>query len=83
MTTRTTLTYQVLPCLSASFRYSGIGGLAADPGRPTFSTFYDRSFDLKYRLVNEGRYIPAIAIGLQDFIGTGVYGGKYLVATKS
>jgi len=83
MTTRTTLTFQVLPRLSASFRYSGIGGLAADPGRPTFSTLYDRSFDLRFRLLNEGKYIPAVAIGLQDFIGTGVYGGEYLVATKS
>ncbi len=82
-TTRTTLTFQVLPRLSASFRYSGIGGIMPDPGRPTFNTLYDRSFDLRYRLVNEGRYIPAIAIGLQDFIGTGIYGGEYLVATKT
>lgn len=82
-TTRTTLTFQVLPRLSASFRYSGIGGIMPDLGRPTFNTLYDRSFDLRYRLVNEGRYIPAIAIGLQDFIGTGIYGGEYLVATKT
>ncbi len=82
-TTRTTLSFQVLPRLSASFRYSGIGGIMPDPGRPTFNTLYDRSFDLRYRLVNEGRYIPAIAIGLQDFIGTGIYGGEYLVATKT
>ena len=83
LTTRTTLTFQVLPRLSASFRYSGIGGLAADPRRPTFSTLYDRSFDIRFRLLNEGQYLPAIAIGFQDFIGTGVYGGEYLVATKS
>ncbi|MCQ0091848.1 YjbH domain-containing protein [Roseovarius sp. M141] len=82
-TTRTTLTFQVLPRLSASFRYSGIGGIMPDRGRPTFNTLYDRSFDLRYRLVNEGRYVPAIAIGLQDFIGTGLYGGEYLVATKT
>ncbi|MCZ4352918.1 YjbH domain-containing protein [Roseovarius aestuarii] len=82
-TTRTTLSFQVLPRVSASFRYSGIGGLVPDPGRPTFSTLYDRSFDLRFRLVNEGRYMPAIALGLQDFIGTGIYGGEYLVATKS
>ncbi len=82
-TTRTTLTFQVLPRLTASFRYSGIGGIMPDAGRPTFNTLYDRSFDLRYRLVNEGRYIPAIAIGLQDFIGTGIYGGEYLVATKT
>lgn len=83
MTTRTTLSFQVLPRLSASFRYSGIAGLMPDPGRPTFSTLYDRSFDIKFRLVNEAQYMPAIAIGLQDFIGTGVYGGEYLVATRS
>lgn len=82
-TTRTTLTFQVLPRLSASFRYSGIGGIMPDAGRPDFNTLYDRSFDLRFRLVNEGRYIPAIAIGLQDFIGTGIYGGEYLVATKT
>lgn len=82
-TTRTTLTFQVLPRVSASFRYSGIGGLAPDPGRPTFSTLYDRSFDLSFRLINEGTYLPAVTLGLQDMIGTGIYGGEYLVATKS
>ncbi|MEB8387644.1 YjbH domain-containing protein [Rhodobacteraceae bacterium KMM 6894] len=82
-TTRTTLTFQVLPRVSASFRYSGIGGLVPDPGGPTFSTLHDRSFDIRIRLMDEGRYMPAVALGLQDFIGTGIYGGEYLVATKS
>lgn len=82
-TTRTTLSFQILPRVSASFRYSGIGGLVPTPGRPTFSTLYDRSFDVRFRLLNEGRYTPAVALGLQDFIGTGIYSGEYLVATKS
>ncbi|PVA09931.1 hypothetical protein DC366_11295 [Pelagivirga sediminicola] len=30
-TTRTTLTFQLLPRLTASFRYSGIGGIMPDP----------------------------------------------------
>jgi hypothetical protein len=82
-TTRTTLSFQLLPAVSASFRYSSIGGLFPDPGGPTFSTLYDRSFDIRFRLLKESRYLPAVALGFQDFIGTGVYGGEYLVATKS
>ena len=27
--------------------------------------------------------MPAFAIGLQDFLGTGAYGAEYLVATKT
>lgn len=83
LTTRTTLSFQVLPRLSASFRYSGIDGLAAIPGRPSFGTLYDRSFDLRFRFVDESRWRPAVAVGLRDFIGTGIYSGEYLVATKS
>ncbi|QIE47925.1 YjbH domain-containing protein (plasmid) [Pseudohalocynthiibacter aestuariivivens] len=83
LTTRTTLSFQILPRLSASFRYSGVGGLLPEPGRPTFDTLYDRSFDLSYRLINEGRVRPALTIGLRDLAGTGVYSGEYLVATKS
>ncbi|SEK69931.1 Exopolysaccharide biosynthesis protein YbjH [Roseovarius nanhaiticus] len=83
LSTRTTLTFQVLPKLSASFRYSAIGGLVPIPGRPAFDTLYDRSFDIKYRLFNETRYRPAVSIGLRDFIGTGIYSGEYIVATKS
>lgn len=76
--TRTTLTFQVTPRLSGSFRYSGIQNWLIPTGDGT----YDRSFDLRYMLVKEGRYRPAIAIGLQDFIGTGIYTGEYVVATK-
>jgi hypothetical protein len=42
----------------------------------------DRAFDVKIRLVQESDWWPAIAIGLQDFIGTGIYSGEYLVASK-
>lgn len=79
--TRTTLTFQILPRLSGSFRYVGIKGLIV-PGY-TLPTYYDRSFDLRYQLIKEGTYRPAVAVGLRDFIGTGLYGSEYIVATKS
>ena len=78
-TLRTTITAQILPRLSASFRYAGHGknGSAA----LDYSN-WDRSFDLRFRLRDEGKYLPALAVGLNDFIGTGKYSGEYLVATK-
>ncbi len=77
--TRYTLTFQALPWASASFRYNKIknwnmGG---------FSTYYDRGFDMRFRLHKETRYWPEITLGLQDFVGTGIYSAEYLVATKT
>ena len=75
-TTRSTLTFQVTPWLSGSFRYSSIDGLAGG------GTLYDRSFDIQLRLMKETDSQPAVAVGLRDFIGTGIYAGEYFVATK-
>ena len=75
---RTTLTSQFLPGLEAAFRYSVLNELSAPPG----TTLFDRSFDLKLRLLEEQTNLPSVAIGLQDFLGTGVYSGEYIVATK-
>jgi hypothetical protein len=47
----------------------------------TYSTF-DRSFNIRYQLAFEGKYRPALAIGLRDFVGNSLYAGEYLVATK-
>ncbi|MFT5616189.1 MAG: hypothetical protein ACI8Q6_003486 [Granulosicoccus sp.] len=76
---RYTLTFQAMPWMSASFRYSKIenwnmGG---------FSTYYDRGFDMRFRLHKETRSWPEITLGLQDFIGTGIYAAEYIVATKT
>lgn len=77
-TTRSTLSFQITPRLSGSFRYSKIEDFSSGGG-----ALFDRSFDLRYRFVDETDSRPAIAVGLQDFIGTGVYSGEYIVATKS
>ncbi|MEP5155238.1 YjbH domain-containing protein [Planktotalea sp.] len=73
---RTTLSFQITPRLSGSFRYATIERVFN--GAP----LYDRSFDLRYRILDEGRYLPAVAVGFQDIIGTGIYAGEYVVATK-
>ena len=77
---RTSLTAQILPRISASFRYSAHGRNGHEAGG-----YYnhDRSFDIRFRAVDEGQYMPAFAIGLNDFIGTGWYTGEYVVGTKN
>ncbi|NVK20292.1 MAG: YjbH domain-containing protein, partial [Methylocystaceae bacterium] len=77
-TRRGTMHFQIAPRLSGVFRYSRVESFDVSG-----SDFYDRSFDIRYLLAEEGRYTPAVSVGLQDFGGTGVYAAEYLVATKT
>lgn len=70
--------FQLLPRLSGTFRYAGIG----ERGGPGTEGTFDRSFDLRYRILDEGDYTPALAIGVQDFLGTGLLSSEYIVASK-
>ena len=72
---RNTITFQISPRLSGSFRYASHQSVGVSN--------FDRSFDIRYQLMFEGRYRPAVAIGLQDFIGTGWYAAEYVAATKT
>lgn len=76
-TQRNTFHFQITPRLSGAFRYSYINDFVG------MGRFYDRSFDLRYLLAEETARRPALTVGLQDFGGTGVYGGEYIVATKT
>jgi hypothetical protein len=79
VTLRSTLTFQITPRLSGSFRYGKLPKYTIATGKDSF----DRSFDIRYRLLDEGRYRPAVAIGMRDFVGTGHYSSEYIVATKN
>jgi len=71
------LEFQALPWLDTTLRYSGLQHF-----NPQYPVYYDRAFGFKARLWQEGDIIPAVAIGIDDIIGTGVYSGEYLVASK-
>src|SRR5690348_8617061 len=71
------LGFQALPWLEASFRYSGLQHFNAD-----YPVYYDRAFGVKARLWNESSLLPALAVGVDDIVGTGIYGGEYVVASK-
>lgn len=72
--------FQALPGLTTVLRYGRVDGID-DFRQEGFIS--DRSLDLRYQIVDEDGWRPAVAIGLQDFLGTGVYSGEYIVATRN
>jgi hypothetical protein len=76
-TQRYNLGFQALPWLETTFRYSGLQRF--DPNYPVY---FDRAFGVKARLWDEGEIIPAVAVGASDIVGSGIYSGEYLVASK-
>lgn len=70
---RYAMTFQAFPWAEFTFRY------AVNTSVKT----YDRSFDVKLRLNEEGEYVPQFALGLQDILGTGIFSSEYLVGSKS
>jgi hypothetical protein len=70
---RNTFTFQITPWAQGSFRYVGF----PDAG------YYDRSFDLRLRLLREGRYLPAVSVGVEDVGGTALYSAEFVALTKA
>ena len=62
--------------LEASFFYMNISEIVqcrqGTTGKVFCQGYKDKGFNLKFKLKEEGK-LPAIAIGLNDFAGTGVY----------
>lgn len=73
-----TLTSSPYSWLEASFFYTNIQGLPY-PGYE-FQDYKDKGFNVKLRLKQEG-VLPALAVGLNDFAGTGYYSSEYIVSS--
>ncbi|MEP1201246.1 YjbH domain-containing protein [Tateyamaria sp.] len=76
-------TFQILPRVSGTFRYSIIQGFDANPDASIEGDRFDRSFDVHFQFLDENQKRPAVAVGLRDVLGTGLYAAEYLVATKT
>jgi hypothetical protein len=66
-------TYQATPWLEGTFRYTGFNNFV----------HYDRNYAVKLRLWPEQDYIPQVAVGIRDLVGTGIFGSEYVVASKA
>ena len=73
-----TLTSNPYDWFEASFFYTNVQGLPY-PGFE-YQDYKDKGFNVKIRVKKEGQ-LPAIAIGLNDFAGTGLYSSEYIVSS--
>ena len=79
----TYLTATPFPWLEATYRYAEIKNKKYGP--VTYSgnqSLKDKGFDIKIGLSEEGSILPAIAVGLRDIGGTGLFASEYIVFTK-
>jgi hypothetical protein len=85
------ITYQVLPRLEASFRYTIFNARLKSkvPGVKCEANVFDicdglrdRSFEVKLQLLEETDLLPEVQVGIRDLLGTGAWGAEYLVANK-
>ncbi|MFG6081205.1 YjbH domain-containing protein [Paracoccus litorisediminis] len=78
------LVFQILPRLTVALRYARFDS-RPNGNSETRDHIWDRSFDLRFQFLDEDPdgWMPAMAVGLQDFMGTGFYSAEYLVATKT
>ncbi len=85
------ISYQVLPRLETSFRYTISFPRNVRPVTGSFcdlneeycrNQLKDRSFEIKYRLLDESELFPEVSLGIRDLLGTGVWAGEYVAANK-
>ena len=79
---RTTLSFQLTDRLSGTVRYA-IVDLYDATATDVIEDEFERGFDLQYRLTDESEYVPAIAVGLRDFLTPGRFQSEYIVASKT
>lgn len=70
-----------LPWLELSGRFTRIDGVYGGLGS-SYGDYKDKAFDAKLRLLPEGSWHPSLVVGVQDFLGTGLFEARYLAAAK-
>ena len=74
------ITFQAAPFLETTFRYSIFNPRDRAGSKDALR---DRSYEVKLKLLDEGKYRPAVGVGVRDVLGTGVWSGEYFVVSKA
>jgi len=79
----TSLTATPFNWLEATYRYAEIKNERYGPARYSGNqTLKDKGFDIKAKILNESYLMPAVALGLRDIAGTGLFSSEYIVSSK-
>ncbi len=80
---RYSFSLQPFDWMEGTFRYTSISnreyGSADASGEQSYK---DKAFDVKFRMVQEDRWTPEIALGGMDIGGTGLFSSEYIVGNK-
>ncbi len=68
--------------IEVGLRYTNVSNQLYGPAIAGNQSYKDKSFELKWRVFDESVWRPAVAVGLRDTGGTGLFAGEYLVASK-
>ncbi len=69
--------------LEATYRYVELKDQKYGPSSYSGNqSLKDKAFDLKFKLLNESFYRPAIALGIRDLAGTALFSSEYIASTK-
>ncbi|MEP2603982.1 MAG: YjbH domain-containing protein, partial [Paraglaciecola sp.] len=71
---------QLFPWMEATVRYTDVrtqlySNVASFSGNQTLK---DKGIDVKFRLLEEGYYLPQVAMGFRDFGGTGFFESEFI-----
>ena len=67
----------------ATYRYNEIKNQKYGPSSYSGNqTLKDKGFDIKLGILEETYALPAIAVGIRDLAGTGIFASEYFVASK-
>lgn len=77
-TSRSSIDFQISPRLGGTLRYSVIDGFGTGGVKRS-----DEQIDFRLLLVEETDQLPAVSVGIRDFLGNGTYSSEYLVASKA
>jgi hypothetical protein len=80
--THVTATLSPFDRLELGFRYSNLSNQRYSEAIAGDQSYKDKSSELKLLLMRESQSLPAVALGLRDPGGTGLFGGEYVVASK-
>lgn len=76
------ISLQPFSWMQAGFRYTSINDRFYGKAIAGNRNYLDKGVDVKFKLWNEHRFAPQVALGFRDFGGTGLFGSEYLVANK-
>lgn len=80
---RYSVSFQPFDWLEGSFRYTAISNRNYGPESLSGDQSYkDKAIDAKFRLLEETRWQPQIALGFRDIGGTGLFSSEYFVGNK-